>query len=439
LAIHAKDARAISLYYNKFIIPEKGKLFIYNAARDFVKGAYTHNNNTSERLYASELIRGDKIIIEYFMPDKETILPQIIISGIGYAYRGVDFLEKGFGDAGDCEINVNCTEGSNWQNQKRGVVRILIRAGNSGFWCTGSVINNTRQNFDPYLLTADHCAGNATASDLEQWVFYFNYETDECQSPILEPQSKTIVGAQKVANGGHEATTGSDFYLMLLNRSIPSDYNTYYNGWSREETPAQKGVCIHHPQGDIKKISTYTTPLTESQYNGNGVKSHWKVYWSMTDNGLGVTEGGSSGSPLFNNDGLIVGTLTGGWASCSTPNQPDFYGKFSWSWDKNGSTPQEQLKQWLDPSSTGITTLQGLGGTPNFIKADFICDTVTIKNKEIEFFNMSVGDVDSWQWTFEGGIPETSIKKNPSILYKNYGKYDVSLIVKGPSRVRYFN
>ncbi|MEA3504673.1 MAG: T9SS type A sorting domain-containing protein [Bacteroidota bacterium] len=431
LAIESSNAKALSLYYNKFTIPDGGKLFIYNQSRDFVRGAYTSNNNPSNGLYANELIRGKKIILEYFQPKSVITLPQIVISGVGYAYRSVNFLDKGFGGAGDCEININCSEGNHWQNQKRGVVRISIRNGGSAFWCSGSVLNNALQNYDPYMLTADHCAGDATANDLEQWMFYFNYESEDCDNPILEPISKTLVGATKIANGGHEGTTGSDFYLMLLSRTIPTDYETYYNGWSRTETAAQSGVSIHHPQGDIKKISTYDNKLVTSQYNGNGVNSHWKVFWSETDNGRGVTEGGSSGSPIFNNNGLIVGTLTGGWSSCNTPTQPDYYGKISWSWDKNGSTPTEGLKNWLDPNNSGITSLEGLGGTPNFIKADFINDTLTIKDGYIDFSDMSAGSITTRKWIFEGGTPETSGEKNPSVLYNRYGKYDVTLIIEG--------
>jgi hypothetical protein len=78
-----------------------------------------------------------------------------------------------------------------------------------------------------------------------------------------------------------------------------------------------------------------------------------------------VTEGGSSGSPLFNNDGRIIGTLTGGYSACDSsgvvgPNKPDYFGKFSYHWESNGTADTCQLKPWLDPDNTGITFMDGL-------------------------------------------------------------------------------
>ncbi len=92
------------------------------------------------------------------------------------------------------------------------------------------------------------------------------------------------------------------------------------------------------------------------------------VYWSATANGWGVTEGGSSGSPLFDNNGRIIGSLTGGMAACEPggngsgtgPDQPDYYGKFAYSWDQNGAESAQQLKYWLDPINSGVTYLGGI-------------------------------------------------------------------------------
>ena len=89
--------------------------------------------------------------------------------------------------------------------------------------------------------------------------------------------------------------------------------------------------------------------------------SHWQVTWIQTLNGHGVTEGGSSGSPIFDNHGHIVGTLTGGNSNCGSQfeNLPDYYGKFSYSWDQNGTDSASVLKYWLDPDNTGMMVLNG--------------------------------------------------------------------------------
>jgi hypothetical protein len=59
--------------------------------------------------------------------------------------------------------------------------------------------------------------------------------------------------------------------------------------------------------------------------------------------------------------------LTGGYSSCDTSylDSPDYYGKFSWSWDKNGSDSTKRLKDWLDPDNTGVMNLNGVAlGVP---------------------------------------------------------------------------
>ena len=223
-------------------------------------------------------------------------------------------------------------------------------------------MNNGRKDRTPYILTANHCGKGATKENLKQWQFFFNYEAANCSQPALEPELKPSVGGtKKAASDVSISNLGSDFYLLTLNQGIPENVNAFFSGWSRLDYPSASGVCIHHPQGDIKKISTYTTPTLSSSWE-NMSNSHWKVSWSATENGHGVTEGGSSGSALFNSNGLLMGTLTGGQSSCdsSNLNQPDYFGKFSAHWDLNGQADTLRLQPFLDPDHIGMTTLEGM-------------------------------------------------------------------------------
>jgi hypothetical protein len=370
LMLKSENALAISLYFDEFQLTDNSKLFLYDVNGKQVKGAYTSSNNHESRLFATELIYGDAVVLELIC-DNEIELPSISISHLGYAYRDVPDITryKGFGGSDFCEVNVGCSpEGDGWQHIKNGIVRIQIKVSGSAYWCSGTIVNNEREDNTPYLLTADHCAFQmghyATISDLNQWLFYFNYEAQTCDNPPTEPAHKSMVGAIKVSQGGNRGTTGSDFYLLRLNQDIPSDYNPYFSGWSTVDEVSNSGVSIHHPSGDIKKISTYTLPLVTTGWFGNGLQSHWKVFWTETENGWGVTEGGSSGSSLYNEQGRLMGTLTGGSAACEDsdnygPDDPDYYGKFSYHWLSNGTSDTAQLKPWLDPDNTGITVLDG--------------------------------------------------------------------------------
>ena len=139
--------------------------------------------------------------------------------------------------------------------------------------------------------------------------------------------------------GGGISAGQSDGLLLLLNTPVPENYNVYYNKWDRRNRPLRSGVCIHHSKGDYKKISTYSKPGTHSTFvSDNDLKGDMHAYWNMTfnktRNGHGVTEDGLSGSPLFNTDKLIVGTLTGGSSTCAKPEGLNLYGKMSYHWNK---------------------------------------------------------------------------------------------------------
>ena len=363
-SIHAPGAKALTVYFDQFFIPEGGKLFLYNTDKSRIIGAFTAMNNNTEKLFSTALIPGDRIILEYNQAAGISEVPQLHISDIAYAYRGIpEFKEgTGFGSSGPCEVNVNCVEGAAWQDEKKGVMRIGVKKFGATFWCSGSLLNNTRQDKTPYVLTADHCGKGATPQDISEWIFYFNYESATCPNPSLEPPYHSMTGASVKAASGDVNIKGSDFFLLMLNHTIPDTFDVWFNGWNRRDTDSQYGVGIHHPQGDIKKISTYTTPLISTNWNGHPEMTHWELTWAGTLNGHGVTEGGSSGSPLFDPSGRIVGALTGGEASCdsSALNLPDYYGKFSWSWDMNGPDTSERLDHWLDPDNTGVEVLDGI-------------------------------------------------------------------------------
>jgi hypothetical protein len=365
LTVSAPGALALTAYFDRFRIPEGGKLFLYDPAKSRILGAFTSLNQSPDGLFATELIPGDRLVFEYVMPAGNNDLPSVHLDAVGYAYRGVDFLYPSAGSrngAGECEVNVRCIEGDDWKKQKDGVVRIQVKRNASMYWCSGALLNNVRLDYKPYILTADHCGIGASSSDLEQWIFYFGYESPYCPNPPVPPIPNSMTGAKLKAHGGGGGTTGSDFFLVLLNASIPDSFDVFYNGWNRKDTTSPNGVGIHHPKGDLKKISTYKSKLTTSGWNGSPYMSHWKVYWSETINGHGVTEFGSSGSPLFSFQGDVVGNLTGGDSSCDSAalDAPDYYGKFSYSWESNGPDSATQLKYWLDPDNTGVYRLGGI-------------------------------------------------------------------------------
>lgn len=367
LSVESKDAEALIFYSDNFKLPRTGKFFLYNQERTKILGAFTHRNNNEYNTFATEYIEGDKIIMEYYQPNSESEQAQIELTEIGYAYRGITKLSSEYRSSGDCNVNVNCSEGDNYRQQQRGVCRIQIRISSQYIgWCTGTLVNNTNYDLKPYLLTAAHCIEDvASTSYYSQFVFYFKYENSGCSVTASEPsRSRSVTGTSVKALDNTYGSNGSDFALMLLSDEIPQSYSPYWCGWDKRNTAINNGVGIHHPSGDVKKISTFNTRLQNSSY-GSDNATHWYVEWAETENGWGIMEGGSSGSALFNPDGRIVGTLTGGASGCDVPAsyKYDVYGKMSWHWSSNGNTNSRKLDHWLDPNETGVNFVDGMDYT----------------------------------------------------------------------------
>lgn len=377
LHIQAKGAIALMLYYNAFSIPEGGKLFIYNPDKSQVAGAFTHHTNPTTTRYATEFIAGDELILEYVLPASGA-LPDLSISDVGYGYDHLTVVESqsqlrltGSNTSGTCNVNVNCSEGDEWQNQQKGVCYIQQRIGDYIYLCTGSLVNNTARDQKPYVLSAFHCFQDDASSSLvpdsilTQTLFYFHYSLSGCESTSTPSKPKVLTGCRRIAYSPIQ--DGSDGMLLLLNHTIPSTYDVYYNGWDRAAFSAVSGVGIHHPAGDYMKISTFGEMVP---YPANWINTDNKdttianadliVTFDQTKHGHGVTEGGSSGSPLFNQNGLIIGTLSGGGSSCEEPNGINIYGKFSYHWDVYGNSDSTQFKNWLDPIQSNPTYLLGM-------------------------------------------------------------------------------
>ncbi len=367
LKLHASGALALGLVFEDFFLGDEDRMFVYNTDGSFHAGAFTSVNNNPENVFSTHIVPGDTLVIELEMAE----LPG---KTSGHASRWqvgeVIFIDNGgglslfdgtkdLGSSGDCQVGINCPEGNSWQDEKRGVARILLREGNSWYWCTGSLVNNTAQDGTPYMLTSDHCGESSSPNDYNVWQFYFNYERPGCEETGVPPNNM-ITGATLKSRA--PLSGGSDFKLLLLRNAVPESYHPYFNGWNLTETASPEGVGIHHPAGDAMKISTYTSGLSTSNWPGSANalnNAFWRVNWAETLSGHGVTEGGSSGGPLFDYSGLIVGTLTGGASSCTRPDSPDFYAKMNMHWDANSEYDSLQLAPWLDPLEAELLFLEG--------------------------------------------------------------------------------
>ncbi len=465
LRIETGTAVSVGVVFDMFHLPEGAELFIYNGDKSVVIGAFTSDNNNDNNVFSTQPVPGSTVIIEYIeRPEggvfNGTLTPIMIngneikrrspaieggtftprgvlrISEVLYVYNDVvNDQTKDLGDAGTCQVNINCSpEGDNWQDEKRGVARILYREGASWYYCSGTLVNNTLQNGTPYFLTAYHCGATASAADHNVWLFNFNYERAGCANSGTPP-TNTITGCVKRAEGN--IAGGTDMQLVELSSTPSSTWNIYYNGWDRSGNTTTGGVSIHHPSGDAKKISTFTgTTYSDQWWDGTNLgaaNGHWTFpSWASTPNGQGVSEGGSSGSPLFNSSGRVIGTLSGGSSDCAGPFTGDLYGKFSIHWQNavNGTGNAYELKYWLDPAGTNPTTLDGMD--PNAVSSPPVANfsatpTSVVAGNPVQFSDLSTNLPQSWSWSFQNGFPATSNLRNPTVTWSTPGTYSVTL------------
>ena len=347
LRVKCEQALTVNLTFENTNIPEGNQLFVYNPSKDFILGAFTQEHIYDGQL-GTELIPGQEAVVEYYVAP-QNMAGHIQVGTVTHGYRTAnEFIQKAFGSSGSCNMNANCPDGLPWTQQRNSAVMLV--SGSSGF-CSGALINNTQNDGKPYVLTANHCYSNPAT-----WVFRFNWQATDCANPATSPTFQSLSGAVLRAR-----RTPSDFCLVeitggLVNGTVPLDYNPYFSGWDNSGTIPTTTVCIHHPSGDIKKISFDDAPPSISQAMGSSeANSTWTVEWDRNT----TTEGGSSGSPLFDQNHRIIGQLWGGGASCQNLSAPDYYGRVANSWMPAGSNSTNQLKYWLDPTNSGASFIDG--------------------------------------------------------------------------------
>lgn len=369
--IISEGAKTLNFIFDRYVLPPGGKVYIYNDDRSALLGAYTDNLNNEEKMLGTWMVDGDNMWIEYFEPKAVRGQGELNIDQVVHGYRTqAQFIDtvspKGLNDSGSCNHDVDCTVGSDWDVYKDDLKRAVALFNLGGGLCTGTLVNNTNNDRTPYFLSARHCLGGSPAS----WSFRFNWISP---SPSCGTTTPSTSGSSNITSGATllADNTTSDLLLARINGSLPDAWNLTWAGWNRSSTAIPDfTVGIHHPSGDIMKVcrddeSPFKATITFEAPNTR----MWVISGSGFGGGdgwdIGVTEVGSSGSPLFDQDGLIIGMLSGGAAACSGTNDNnayDVYGRFETAWD-NGSLPSNSLKPWLDPDDTAGDTLETLSTT----------------------------------------------------------------------------
>lgn len=366
MRLHCPGAKSINLVFGEFVIPEGARVFAWNAAGDVV-GAFTQASSGGQRSMGLAPLAGDLITVQYERPVGVQGEAALRITQVTHGYRGAGF-DRGLGDSGPCNNNTICPEGDPWRDRIASVAMVVV---NGNGWCSGQLINDCARDGTPYFLTANHCvSGQNTAN----WTFRFNWESPTCQPTAAGPTNNTVSGATLLVN-----SAGSDVALLELNTAPPANYNVQFTGWDATGQPPTSTTVIHHPSGDVKKISfDHDAPVT-GEFGG-------AQCWHILAWDDGTTEGGSSGSGLWNPQGRLIGQLFGGQAMCSD-DVNDYFGRFDLSyplltpWLGSCGTP---IIDGYDPNaavaSLDASLLTITGVDPNLCNVNDIAPVVNIRN-----------------------------------------------------------
>ena len=359
LRIASQDARSLSLRLHTLHLPADGELWIYAADGSDAQGPF----RAGDGLRYTPIVRGGEAVIEARMPAEQRAQFAIAVAEVFHGFRELApaVADKSFsntsGTSSSCNLDAACPQGDAWRDEIRSAVLVTI---DNQTLCSGTLLNNTARDDRALVLTASHCG--LDAANVANTYAYFNVQRTACGSGPYGAVTQNLAGKSLLASSASGGRT--DFALFELRSRPPGTYNVRYAGWDAGGAVPLSGLGIHHPEGDDKKISVFSGASAASRVCVGGASAGclggfyidaWMVIWSQ-----GTTEGGSSGSGLWNQDRRLVGTLSGGSTSCSngTTYGSDYYARLDVAWTA-ASTTGVTLKSVLAPNGSTCLRLDG--------------------------------------------------------------------------------
>lgn len=366
--LQSTGAHSLNLAFSEFHLPPTATLTLSDPSGQAKPVTFTARDNEEHGELWTPIFETDELLVTLDTPVSVTSDLRLRLFKTNHGFRSKKPRKglKAIGDAnsGRCNIDVACTAADDptfgplidlYRDQIRSVAAFTLGGVEA---CSGALINNTRNDLTPYFLTSNHCGINS--ANAPSVVVYWNFENSTCRPPNTSTSGANGDGPVDQFNSGsifRAANSDTDFCLIELDDPVDSSFNPFFAGWDRTGENSEIAVGIHHPGVAEKRISFELDPITTTNYYSETSVPDG-THFRVSDWNFGTTEGGSSGSPLFDDSGKIIGQLSGGEANCGN-DLSDWYGRFSRSW-ANSNNPASRLSDWLDPDDTGALTLEGI-------------------------------------------------------------------------------
>lgn len=351
-------AHSLNLGFSGFYLPPGARLWLYDPQRTDQHGPFTARDNDEHGQFWSPLVLGDTLCLELHLPKAEKEALVLELAQVNHDFGGLARTVLN-----ECMVDVACGSAQGLpaiENFRLPIQSVgLITIDGIGY-CTGYLVNTVEENCTPYFVTANHC--NLDAPTAASMVVYWNYQNSTCRPRSTAQNGGTGNGVFNIFNTGairRAANTQSDFLLLELDDPIPAAAEAYFAGWSVSEVlPTGTIAAIHHADGLEKRISlsrqqvyigTWNTGVRPINGGNHLILPSWEV---------GSTARGSSGGPLFDQQGQVVGQLHGGESSCTDAGF-DSFGWFRYSYLAGGNA-QSRLRDWLNPRNLMVNSWRGL-------------------------------------------------------------------------------
>lgn len=347
--LKSPGATALRVQFAGFNLPTGAAMFLYTDEGQ-VFGPYTDRGPLHNGEFDSNTLAGDSITLQIrhtgTASAKDMRATRFQIVGLGHIRPR--FMAGECGYNASCVQNAACGSDAAVNGAKNAVAHMLFRSGGNYYICSGGLINdNDSSNNLPLFLTANHCISRSRdASSLEN---FFQFASNSCgNTSLCEASYDSLRSSFPRTLGASIVSTGkaADYTLLRLNDSAPS--GSTFLGWNENPVAFSNGTDlfrISHPQGAPQSYSKHVVDANAGTCTG----------WSRGDriysrDVVGATEGGSSGSPVVNSAGQIVGQLSGACGTnlndnCDAVNNATVDGAFAAYFST--------VEQYLDPGSSG--------------------------------------------------------------------------------------
>ncbi len=371
--VRARGATDLRFGFSRYAPPAGATLHVI-CSGGYYQGPYTAADAIDGGFH-TPAVPGDTATIELHVPAHSDFpADALVLDSVGAGFRDRFGLAKAnasdIGTSGACNINVACPLGQTYPDEVRAVGQYELQSDTDHHFyeCTGTLIADVAHDRRNYFVTAAHCV--SSNSEAASMVVYWNYQSTLCNQ--LSAPAGGYLNDDQHGAVLRASRADVDFSLVELSQAPDPAWNLYYAGWDAGGATPTGTIGIHHPSADVKKITAGPSPGTTNSCISDSPTAT-NTHWATGPYTQGTTENGSSGSGLFAANGdaharLLIGTLSGGDAACSSiaPSQPnagtDCYGRLAIAW--NGASAATRLRDWLDPTNTGTTSIAGIDSAP---------------------------------------------------------------------------